>query len=542
MSVIMIGSMAFVGCSTSASDSNAERSGDLATSDYYGYLANSELITTNGGSAFGIAAVAPQLSGRLYPGAFVPGPTGQFVPNTDLLKTESTTQMTENGEQLSVLYTISEKATFSDGEPVTCVDFLLAAKAGQFSELFGSKIPLTNTIESLACAADNKRFLVKFLPGQGARWQYLFGPGTVLPAHKIAQRTGLTMSQFVEALYSGDAESLDEIAHVWRYGFGLGKFDSDLQVSYGPFVIEAVGEQGEVLLARNDSYYGEPAQLDKIVIWPSTADVSAVVAQGNLKLADSPVADPDWFDAESMSALYDVTTAVGDMTDSLLFSDYGSLSEPWARQAFSACIDQEQMAQISSSISGVEVPAVYVHSVPNTDPLARPLTNAGSAYRGIDLASASALWGTTVRIGYLGPNKRLAAMVEKMRATCAEAGIAIEDVSAANMSPALLNLDEETWTSSADVFLGPIDPRMEYGNASVRISAVEELRQTEQNLWEQMPALPLAAEPHTFFIARGVANAVIYTGPSGLGWNMDRWIIDDNEAFHTSANSAATKS
>ena len=57
-----------------------------------------------------------------------------------------------------------------------------------------------------------------------------------------------------------------------------------------------------------------------------------------------------------------------------------------------------------------------------------------------------------------------------------------------------------------------------------------ELRDEERQLWDDLPGLPLSAEPHTFFISPQVANAVPYTGSSGIGWNMDRWFVREAEA------------
>src|SRR5699024_12588697 len=85
-------------------------------SEYPGYLANSELTTANAGTAFGTASVASQLSARLYPGAFVSGPTGQFVPNSALVTTEEWME----GDQRNGLYRIAEDANYCDATPVTC--------------------------------------------------------------------------------------------------------------------------------------------------------------------------------------------------------------------------------------------------------------------------------------------------------------------------------------------------------------------------------------------------------------------------------------
>ncbi|EFG82268.1 ABC transporter, substrate-binding protein, family 5 [Corynebacterium ammoniagenes DSM 20306] len=492
-------------------------------SEYPGYLANSELTTANAGTAFGTASVASQLSARLYPGAFVSGPTGQFVPNSDLVTTEEWME----GDQRNVLYTIAEDANYSDGTPVTCDDFLLSFTAGQMQELFGSNMPMMDQVESVACAPENKKFLVKFQPGQGGQWRSMFCPGTVMPAHKIAERAEISREELVNALYSQDPSQLGRIAEIWRFAFGLEHFTPEMHVSYGPFAIDSVGEQGEVLLKRNENYYGDPAALENLVVWPIDADVAEVTQQDNLLVADAAVSKPKWFDSETMSDDFEIEDVVGDLTDSLIFSDSGVFEQQWARQAFAACIDQNEIAKVSSDASGVDVPPVYTHAVNHNDPMARTLSSVTEEHKKTDLEKAGQLSGMTIRIGYLGEDERLQAMVDSIRQQCEPAGITVEEVSGGNVSAAFLEMDPETWLPSIDAFLGPIDARTQYGVNSASLARVDELRDEERHLWEDLPGLPLSAEPHTFFISPRLANAVPYTGSTGIGWNMDRWYVQD---------------
>lgn len=504
---------------------------EMETSEFPGYLANSELTTVNAGSAFGTASIAAQISGRLYPGAFVPGPTGQFIPNTDLVSARETM----DGDQRSVLYTINEDANFSDGTAVTCDDFLLAYTAGLMQSQFGSNMPLMEQVESVGCAAENKHFLVKFQPGEGGQWRYMFGPGTIMPAHKIAERAEMSQEDLVTALYSQDPIQLERVAEIWRFSFGLENFIPEMHVSYGPFSIDRVGEQGEVLLKRNESYYGDQAALEHIVVWPIGADLNEVIGEGNLMVADAAVSEPQWFDEETMSQDFEVESVVGDLTDSLIFSDSGIFEQQWARESFAACIDQDEVARVSSETSGVEVPPVYTHALNHNDPLARSLNSVVEEHHGTDMETAGQLAGQTIRIGYLGEDQRMRAMVESIREQCEPAGINVEEVTGGNVSAAFLEMDPETWLPSIDAFLGPIDARTQYGVSSASLAQVDDLRDEERELWEELPGLPLSAEPHTFFIAPEIANVVPYTGSSGIGWNMDRWFIRDVEPTDESA-------
>ncbi|GJN42377.1 ABC transporter substrate-binding protein [Corynebacterium ammoniagenes] len=525
VAILAASTMLLTACSSGEEQPGDQELGpaEKKASEYPGYLANSELTTANAGTAFGTASVASQLSARLYPGAFVSGPTGQFVPNSDLVTTEEWME----GDQRNVLYTIAEDANYSDGTPVTCDDFLLSFTAGQMQELFGSNMPMMDQVESVACAPENKKFLVKFQPGQGGQWRSMFGPGTVMPAHKIAERAEISREELVNALYSQDPSQLGRIAEIWRFAFGLEHFTPEMHVSYGPFAIDSVGEQGEVLLKRNENYYGDPAALENLVVWPIDADVAEVTQQDNLLVADAAVSKPKWFDSETMSDDFEIEDVVGDLTDSLIFSDSGVFEQQWARQAFAACIDQNEIAKVSSDASGVDVPPVYTHAVNHNDPMARTLSSVTEEHKKTDLEKAGQLSGMTIRIGYLGEDERLQAMVDSIRQQCEPAGITVEEVSGGNVSAAFLEMDPETWLPSIDAFLGPIDARTQYGVNSASLARVDELRDEERHLWEDLPGLPLSAEPHTFFISPRLANAVPYTGSTGIGWNMDRWYVQD---------------
>lgn len=511
------------GCDSGAggagSHAESTSAGPPPSTDYFGYQANSGLSTTNAGSALGTANNAQVLSGRLYPSAYVSGPNGQMIPNTDLVKTEEFP-----GEQRSVLYTLSDKATYNDGAPVTCDDYLLAYKAGTMSELFDSHMPLMDQIDTLQCGPGKKTFLVTFKPGQGDRWRYMFGPGTVVPSHAIAKKAGMSQEDLLGALYAEDADQLAEVARLWRDGFDTDNFDPDLQVSFGPFVIDRVGRQGEVVLKRNDHYYGNPATLEHITVWPKDANTAGLLQSGNLKVIDAPEANPGWLDRNAPDNPFEIESMVGDLTDSLVLSHSGLFADQGARQAFAECVDQGEIAKVSSEAFGVDVPPVYTHSVRHTDPMVQHLKNVVEEHAHTDIDKASALSGETIRVGYLGPDERLSKMVDSLKKSCEPAGITIEDVSDADSSPARLEPDSGEEAPQADAFLTAVDPLREQGGVSANMKDYEDLRKMEQQLWDEVNVIPLAGQPRTFVIDRAVRNVVPYTGLSGIGWNMDRWI------------------
>lgn len=532
--------LTLVSCSAGEKDEGmGEQQGTPPSTDFFGYQTNSRLVTTNAGTAFGAATNAELLSSRLYPAAFVPGPGGQLIPNSDLVTTQEITEPSPDAPR-KILYTISDQARFSDGEDVTCEDFLLAYKAGKMRELFGSQKPLANEISNLQCAAGFKQFVVTFNPGQGERWRYLFGPGTVMPSHAIAQKAGLTQEELVGALYAEDPYQLQEVARVWRYGFSVTEFDPDLQLSYGPFVIDRVGPDGEVVLKANEDYFGDEPALEQLVVWPRSADTQRLVEDGALQVLDSSTANPTWYDRDSETNPFTLQSQPGDLTDTLVLSGYGLFSQQWARQAFAACVDQGRLAQVSSEKSGTEVAPAYVHVLRHSDPLIPRLDPVTNSHKKTDMELAGQLAGQTIRIGYLGPDERLAAMVQAIKESCEAAGVTVEDVAAEHMSQIHLEIDPETGLPTIDAFLGPVDPMYEYGGPEALIQNVSALRVAEEKLWEDLYDIPVSAQPRTFILDRSVENVVPYTGLSGIGWNMDRWNINEELAGQVTATSEET--
>ena len=158
--VLTASALALAGCSTLGDDN-----GQL-DDEHFGYQVSGPLLTTNAASLQGASTQAQRLSGRLYPGVYVPGPGGEMIPNTDLVKAQALP-----GAQRRVSYTLSDAAVFSDGTPVTCADYLLTFTAGQLPELFGAHLPLFDDTESLQCTPGAKTFTVVFKEGRGDRWR-----------------------------------------------------------------------------------------------------------------------------------------------------------------------------------------------------------------------------------------------------------------------------------------------------------------------------------------------------------------------------------
>ena len=179
LALIMATILLVTGCSNNKTEeTKAENS--------FGYVLDDYLINTNVTTGIGFSSNIHQLVGRVYPGAFVNGPEGQRIPNTDLVEVRALP-----GAPMRVEYQITDKAVYSDGQPITCDSFLLAQVAATSRPLFDSYNPLMEQIDTINCQPGNKTATVVFKGNFGPRWRYLFSGGTLLPAHAIAAKANI---------------------------------------------------------------------------------------------------------------------------------------------------------------------------------------------------------------------------------------------------------------------------------------------------------------------------------------------------------------
>ncbi|WP_306428870.1 ABC transporter substrate-binding protein [Corynebacterium kozikiae] len=494
--------------------------------DHFTYVSDSALSTTNAGTNEGSASNAQVIAGRLYPGTYVLGPKGQLIPNTDLAETSVLP-----ASEPQVVYRINPEAKYSDGQPVTCDSFLLAVTAGKHPQLFDAHLPMMEQISRVECPAGTRTATVTFKPGFGERWRQLFGPGVLLPTHAVAAKLGMSLEELNTTLKSGDEAMLEPIAQVWREGFNLASFDPQLQVSYGPFKVVSVGEQGEVVLERNDFFNGGAAPLSHVEMWPRTADLKALRESGDLRVVDTESAvDLSWLDRDNPENPFAVELISGILTEQLVLGSSGLFYDEEARRQFAACVDQPTVAAESSRISGVEVEPLFARTVRSGDPAVAQMGDIIEPHRHTNMDYARGLAGQTVRIGYEAPDARKAAMVEAIRVSCEQAGITVVDVSEqahtfGDLSRTYISeWGYETYAEgSADAILQAIDPMAEFPEIATPSTNLEAARNAERDSWQRVNTIPLAAQPRVYVTHRAVGNVVSNTDLSGIGWNMGRW-------------------
>lgn len=516
-----------VALSACSSTNGAEEA--ATPTDHFTYVANSLLTTTNAGSNEGSATNAQVLAGQLYPGTYVLGPKGQLIPNTDLVQA-TLLPATES----QVVYRIQQDVTYSDGQPLTCDSFLMAFTAAKHAQLFGSHLPLLDQVSRVDCMPGSKQATLVLKRGYGDRWRQYFGPGVLLPAHAVAARAGMSLEELNTLLKSEDEEALAPIAEIWAHAFNLAEFDPAMQVSYGPFVISEVDPSGRVLLTRNENYHGVQAALSHVELWPRTADLASLRETGDLRVVDtSNGKDLAWLNRDDPESPFDVELIAGILTEQLVLGSAGVFYDQEARRQFAACVDQQAVADVSKEQSGVAVEPVYARTLRTDDSREAQMEDILAPHRESNLDFARQLEGTTIRIGYRGPDERKAAMVEAIRKSCEPAGINVVDVSGeASTFGDLATTYVSEWgyetyqDGSADAILQAIDPVSEFPEIATTSANLEQARRAEVESWEQMRTIPLASQPRVYVTHRMVSNVVSNTDLSGIGWNMQRWRED----------------
>jgi len=234
--------------------------------------------------------------------------TSQFYYyNSDTeLKTDTSYGSYEktSDDPLTVKYTVTKDAKWSDGTPYDAADLLLswAANSGNVNTVAGDKVKRDKATGAAKPSGDQVYFdSAAATPGQSlglvtatpelsddnhtmtlvyskpfADWQLDMGPWSAdLPAHVIGQKAlGISdateaKAAVIKAIQDKDAASLSKIADFWNTGFDFNAMPSDksLVLSYGPYTISDIKKDSYVTLKKNPEYKGDrEANFDTLTV------------------------------------------------------------------------------------------------------------------------------------------------------------------------------------------------------------------------------------------------------------------------------------
>ena len=519
-----------------------------------GYAIDNTVGTYNANTVDGATSGARQAFPRVQTGFSYLGPEGKSLADNDIGGVS-----TVPADVLTVAYTIAPQAVYSDGVPMTCDDLVLtwAANSGRFVE--EDDVPLFDAassagyadIERVDCAPGSKTATVVYEPGRSYQeWRSLFAATELLPSHVVAQAAGIP--NVVDPILSGDIDSVRAIAQFWNTGWTLtpGAIDTALLPSNGPYRVDSYTQDGGLVLVANEKWWGIAPETERVVVWPKGTDLQAKVDAGDMQVVDSGAGGD--LPAEGFGR----TDFPSHGVEQLTFATTGALGSASARRALALCTPREQLFDDVGHpgferATGIGSGVIDSRLMQPNSLLYGPVAAvADGGYRQPDAAaSTDALEGETVavRIGYLAPDPRRARIVADLAAACAPAGITVEDVGSTTFAPSALRAgvvdavlgSTATVSEAARYSLHSDNGSNVGGYTNNRVDeivdqlAVEQVDGTalaiategERILWNEMPTLPLFNQPRTVAASDGLSNVVVNATTSGVGWNMDRWIL-----------------
>jgi ABC-type transport system substrate-binding protein len=260
------------------------------------------------------SAITTGLSTLLLPSVFRPGPDG--MPRLD--RTLMTSATVIKAEPYTVTYTIRADASWSDAAPVAAEDFVYLREqlTSQPGVLDAAGYRLISDINARDAGKVVEVVFDKPYPG----WRTLFS--NLLPAHLLKDAPG-----------------------GWA-----GALQNNFPATAGPYGVKTLDDdRGEVVLERNDRYWGEPATLDRIVLRRAEQNALAgALAAGHYQMA---LVRTDSFGATQLSELVpSVTTftVARPLVTTVLLRPSEQLADLPVRQALVALLDRAQLITVGT--------------------------------------------------------------------------------------------------------------------------------------------------------------------------------------------------
>ncbi|MBW0017600.1 MAG: hypothetical protein JO236_08665 [Mycobacterium sp.] len=518
------------------------------------YVVDGTLVTYNANTVVGAASAGAQAFARTLTGFSYHGPDGQVVADHDF-----GTVSVVGGAPLVLDYQIADNAVYSDGKPVTCDDLVLtwAASSGRFPGFDAASQAGYVDIANIECQPGQKKARVSFVPDRSVvDYAQLFSATAIMPSHVIADQLNIDLTA---ALLGNNAQVVDQIAKLWNTTWDLKpglKSDEVLKrfPSSGPYKIESVLDGGAVVLVANDRWWGAKPITKRITVAAQGADIQDRVNSRSVDVVDvaagssGSLATPD---------NYQRSDAPSSGIEQLIFSGQWPLSgpsQPKARRALALCTPRDAIARDAGvGIANSRLDPASEDAAAQADGAAQ----AAQFSKADPAAARDALGGAplTVRIGYRGPNARLATTIGTIAKSCAPAGITVTNVIVDSSGPQALRdgkLDVlvastggatgsgssgssaidayDLHTGNGNNLSGYTNTQVDNVIAALAVSAdpaerVRLLADAAPVLWADMPTLPLYRQQRTLLVSKKMYAVSMNPTRWGAGWNMDRWAL-----------------
>jgi peptide/nickel transport system substrate-binding protein len=511
------------------------------------YVVDGALVTYNTNTVVGAASAGAQAFARTLTGFGYHGPDGQVVADHDF-----GTVSVVGGSPFVLDYQIADNAVYSDGKPVTCDDMVVAwaAQSGRFPGFDAATQAGYLDIANIECMSGQKKARVSFIPDRSVvDYTQLFAATSMMPAHVLADQLNVDVTA---ALLNNNAPLVGQIAKLWNTTWDL-KPGIDLKrfPSSGPYKIESVLNDGTVVLVANERWWGPKPITKRIAVSPQRPDIQDRVNSRSVDVVDVAAGSSG---ALSTPDNYERTDSPSAGIEQLVFAPQGPLAQTNARRAFALCTPRDSIAHDAG------VPIANSRLSPATEDAVAQADGAAEAapFSKADPAAArNALGGAplTARIGYQGPNARLAVTVGTITKSCAAAGITVSNITLDSSGAQALKDGKidvllastggatgsgSTGSSAMDAYdlhSGNGNNLSGYANGQVDgvISALavsadpaERVRLLADGapvLWNDMPTLPLYRQQRTLLMSKKMYGVSRNPTRWGAGWNMDRWAL-----------------
>ncbi|MEU1711553.1 ABC transporter family substrate-binding protein [Micrococcus luteus] len=543
--------------------------GDVKTQD--GSIAYSvgadDFLSYNGLQSNTYTTYNSAVADRMFSSFWYFGTDGSIIPNEDFGTYEKTSD-----DPLTVKYTISDDAKWSDGTPVTAGDFIVHWAANNDTvKAEGSETPLFDSIsfeqgkyipEAPEGEADGKEFTVTYAEPY-ADWEILIS--TALPAHVIAEEAGMSFEELVTAAKEKDVEALTPAAEFWNDGwdFSPGELpDASLVPSMGPYKFKDGGWQAgqSITLEANPEYWGTPAATKELVLRFADPKTHVQALQnGDLDVIE-PQATVDTL--QQLEGLGDdVNVQTGDQLtwehvdynrgEGSVFAD-----SPELREAFALCLPRQQIvdnlikpiyadAQVMNLREVFPFQDKYQEVVDEAYPKEMDEPNIEKAK---ELVEKSGVSKPTVRLGYQAGNQRRTETVALIKSSCDQAGFDVQDANSPVFFKEVMPAGDYdaalyAWAGSGQKASGAniyqsdgAQNQQSYNNPEVDAAwdklatsldeneQLEQVKTIEKLLWEDFQAIPLYAHPGLVGHKADVANVRDTAAQSGALWNVEQWV------------------
>jgi len=545
------------------------------------YAAEQEYVSYNNGTADQNLFSSTLVLNMLLPGSFIVKPDLSFELWDEMMVSAAITV----DDPQTVEYVVKPEAVWSDGDPIDCDDYYMSwlANSGKLEkpnpdftapgqlDADGNEIPETlpvfntasttgyDSIESVTCSDDGKTITTVYATPY-PDWQGLFSG--LLPAHIVENNAGVADIVAVDTeATSDDAEALGEF---WSTGF-IG-FDPEITISGAQYNIDSFTPGQDLILKRNDAFYGTPGTLDQIVFLqvPDATQQPAALENGDVQVI-TPQPNADLVaQVEGMDGVsFDISA--GTTWEHYDFNQANKhLAKLEVRKALALCIDRQEI--VDTLVVPINPDAQVLNNrmyVPESPDYS---DNSGDfATRDVDgakalLESAGYTMGDdgvyvdadgerlSLRLGRRDPNPRRQSTNELFAEQCKEAGIELTDDPAEDMNavrlPAsdydiilfawvatpLQSSNTSIYAPGGDQNYNGIDiPELTglFAQANAEFdpaTRADLMNQIDTVLWDNMATLPLFQFQNMVAFSDTISN-VVFNDPAGVTWNANEWAV-----------------